>query len=219
MSGVFAIHIYVCIFLNCYTIHIYACVQIDPSLYHCCPHVTLAECRQAGFVRCECRTCIQPYAHLEPKVKVTAEGVVHRLGVKARCRIKKGTVICMYSGMTLEDVLFVNNRSAYIVEVDWWHGSGWETWYLDAKHLNACAGRYINGIRGTGKTPNAEHVGPLMKHPVHQCWYVRCVALRDIELGEEILVDYGDDYWDNVIPVNDYVRDPKLINTYLRTLR
>jgi len=130
----------------------------------------------------------------------------------------KGDIICLYTGMSLEDVLFVNNRSEYILEVVWFNGVANELWYLDAAHLNATAGRYVNGIRGTGKNANAAHTCPLEYHETIGCWYISVVALDTIEVGEEVLVEYGDKYWNQIIPVNNFLRDEQIMDKIINTM-
>ena len=65
---------------------------------------------------------------------------------------------------------------------------GFGIWSVDAAREGRCAARYIN--HGGSEVANAAFTLKSKK----EC---RCivVALRDIEAGEEILVDYGDGYW------------------------
>ena len=177
--------------------------------FHCCPHVCVATINQRGFVRCSRRTCVQPYAHLEPYVKVTNVGVVHGYGVVARCDLQQGEIVCTYSATVCTNYVFCNNRSRYILKIQWWNADTrvWEWWYLDAHSRDASAGRYINGIRGTGKPANVvfSHL-PLERDPYHGYYYVDVIAIDNIQAGQELLVKYGDGYWDSEIMVNRFVQ-------------
>ena len=187
----------------------YKVYVLTQMMFHCCPHVCPAGVNRGGFVRCGSRTCVQPYAHLEPNVKVTRAGVVHGYGVVARRDMFKDDIVCTYSATICTDYLFCTNRSRYIVKVPWWNArtNAWELWYLDAASPNATAGRYINGIKGTGKKANvAFSYLPLERDPRHGFYYINVVATCNIRVGEELLVEYGPGYWDAQIMVNRFVQ-------------
>ena len=141
---------------------------------------------------------------------VTNVGVVHGYGVIARCDIAKGTVVCTYSG-TCDSHLYQNNRSQYVLTVPWVNPETKqsENWIIDSVDKDNTAGRYLNDPRGTDKSVNVIFTDqPHTIHPVltHR-YYINVVACKDIKQGEELLVDYGEDYWrSGRIMVNNFVR-------------
>ena len=175
-----------------------------------CSHAHLIGSGFVGFVRCNNRNCVQPYAHLEPLVLVTNVGVVHGHGVIARCDIAKGTVVCTYTGVS-DSHLYQNNRSQYVLTVPWVNPETKQTepfWIIDSVDKDNTAGRYINDPLGTGKSANVLFTTlPHTVHPVltHR-YYINVVACKDIKKGEELLVEYGVEYWrTGRIMVNNFV--------------
>ena len=140
---------------------------------------------------------IQPYAHREPFVEV-AKSKVHGIGLFAKRNIPKGSVICWYSGTCIRH-LDDNNPSDFILKVEWINQETrkQELWSLDSIKRDNSAGRWANDARGTEYQNNAEYArGPFLKHPeAKDKHYVFLTAKRHLWKGEEILIDYGDDYW------------------------
>ena len=192
-----------CVLLQRATRTIFPCTHVDPE-----------HARSVAFYRCRYHSCIQPYAHIEPKVRV-AKSDVHGYGLFARTDIGEGEVVCMYSGICC-DYLEPTNRSDYILAVLWEHPFTFtgekQVWYLDSTHKDNAAGRYANDVHNTKHEtdgPNAYYTdSPLLPHPLakDKC-YVYMRALRDIKKGEEIFVSYGEKYWDpnEVLDVYNYV--------------
>ena len=89
------------------------------------------------------------------------------------------------------------------------------------------AGRYINGIRGTGREANVGFCAELLgRHPLHGMYYVhvRVIAANGIRRGEELLVDYTggsltDTYWTEELMVYDYLVDEEEMDRRIRDLR
>ena len=150
-----------------------------------------------GFKRCNNRKCPQPYSHIEPAARV-GKSRVHGQVLFARRPIKKGEVVCPYSG-TCNHHLNAANSSLYILDVNWEHPftGKKETWYLDSRQLDNAAGRYANDARNTSYFANARYTNsPLLTHPLAQ--HVRYVNIRStkyIRKNEEILVPYGTVFW------------------------
>lgn len=62
---------------------------------------------------------------------------------------------------------------------------------VDARSTQAGLGRWVNDPHGTRKRPNAIWVHPTDTDP-----WPALMLTRDIRSGEEILAEYGDEYWD-----------------------
>ena len=87
----------------------------------------------------------QPYASYEKWVTVAPSGVTGGgLGLFALKPFKKGDHIGEYTGECVKCV--DGNTSGYIIEAKAWnkHKKKYESWYLDALHLNNAAARYAN---------------------------------------------------------------------------
>jgi len=159
-----------------------------------CKHVRDAP--SGEFKRCDHRRCPQPYSHIEPAVKVD-ESKVHGQGLFATRHIKKGEVVCPYSGVCSNYCNPVND-SRFILRVKWQHPFTGEEqiWFLDSREINNAAGRWANDPRNSGRSANARYTDfPLLKHPLAQNrYYVNIRATRNIKIGEEILIAYGNQY-------------------------
>lgn len=108
-------------------------------------------------------------------------------GLFANRPIKKGELVCKYTGVNLKtkEALKLEDKS-YLMRLG-------EQCYIDARPCPMVYARYINDcINPLGW--NVE----FKKCPQARCAYV--VALRDIVPGEEIFVDYGKWYWLSLKP-------------------
>ena len=152
-------------------------------------------------------------------MEVTNQGVVHGWGVRARCDIPAGVIVCMYSGECM-DVVLTTDRSKYILECRWFNPKTEkpESWFIDAQKLNTTAGRYINSPRGTGKDANVTYCAGLRDpHPSTGMYYVSVKTLRPIRKGEELLASYGEDYWSGKpILVYDFEHDETVMDRLIR---
>ena len=148
----------------------------------------------------------QPYAQFEPKVCV-AVSKVHGLGVFTTRRIRKGEVVCVYTGECVSCV--DGNFSAYVLSCKWVNRDKVvEEWNIDATDVNNAAGRLINDAcdtytDGPGKDLKTEYCtnvkyGEYCSNEVHPDigkYYVEVFALCDIEKDAELFVSYGTKYW------------------------
>ena len=158
-----------------------------------CAHVTLP--LPSGFTRCNRASCKQPYAHLEPLVRVD-KSVVDGYGLFARRDIKKNEIICMFSGTRRSKDASSNNDYILEVQCDHTENGDTETWYLDARAKSNAAGRYINDSYGTNYTNNAIYTNsPFKLHSLMQRHYVYIRALCFIPKDSEIFASYGNAYW------------------------
>ena len=102
--------------------------------------------------------------------------------------IPKGTRIIEYKGtVTTWDVVKSDPTNAYIYFVKPNH-------VIDARDHPKSLARYINDakglVRAKERTNNAKFITDGLR--------VFVEAIRDIEAGEEIFVEYGQQYWDTV---------------------
>jgi SET domain-containing protein len=145
------------------------------------------------------------------------------LGVVTKVRIPKGTVVGDYTGEVMsadeKDRRYLESLSHLLTPDDFeWKQSrinrgqtitgtylygvvvpNGEAIYVDAEdEYSSLWTRFLNHA-----SPPDNNVNP---KSIHQSWdgqpRVWFVAIRDIEVGEEICFDYGEDYWlpgDNVV--------------------
>ncbi|MEY4747028.1 MAG: hypothetical protein RLZZ416_77 [Candidatus Parcubacteria bacterium] len=109
-------------------------------------------------------------------------GASHRdvgKGLFARVSIKTGDFIAEYTGKKISTALADTLKTRYLFELD-------EDWTIDGETLSNVA-RWINHAC----EPNAEA-------DVHDD-RILISALRDISAGEEITMDYGEEYFDEFI--------------------
>jgi len=120
-----------------------------------------------------------------------AHGNGSSLGVRAVANIKEGEVLCHYAGV-----------------IEPFHANGLVNMYVmhdavrkDVQHNALVFGneaRFINAHNGTGLQPNVAYgdfdkLGSTRGEDfVTSC---QVVATRDIKVGEELLADYGEEYW------------------------
>ncbi len=101
------------------------------------------------------------------------------LGLFARKDIRKGLFILEYTGKKIAAKVADASPSRYLFEID-------DTWTIDGKDESNTA-RYINHAC----LPNTE--------AEIEDGHINIYALRDIHEGEEITIDYGDEYFDEFI--------------------
>ena len=119
---------------------------------------------------------------------------VHGMGSFATESIRKGRRVGKYRGVVMDgiqhSIMFSGTKRSLYSLLAWESPSGRLTLTIDSsddacpKHLQNWT-KYINDYRNTGKQPNVQFVGPSAS----------VVTLRDIEAGEELLIDYGEQYW------------------------
>jgi SET domain-containing protein len=100
-------------------------------------------------------------------------------GLFAVTRLSEGDFIAEYSGKRIPTTEADTSKSRYLFEID-------KDWTVDAEHEDNFA-RYINH----SCDPNCE--ADIRNRRV------LIFALRDIENGEELTLDYGEEYFDEFI--------------------
>jgi len=105
--------------------------------------------------------------------------------------VEKGEWIARYSGEPLNrKECDKRSKSQYRVQVH-------KNLFLDAADVKHFEGRYINDPRGSKHKANARFAGNYATNICSVTGYtwIRIYATRKIRAGEEILIDYGDDFW------------------------
>lgn len=117
---------------------------------------------------------------------------IHGKGVFAKRAIRKGRRLGVYGGtlMTLEEheEAFGDELPRYTLEIEPFQKS--RVWYVDSSEEHCPPEfmhwtRHINDNRGTGLDTNVcfDSMGSVF-------------AVRDIKVGEELLISYGSEYWE-----------------------
>ena len=128
-----------------------------------------------------------PFAHRESKVYV-AKSAVSGYGVYSKQIIRKGEIVCLYSGVVLGASAMLGNTSDYVLDL----GGGW---YLDGADRYNCSGRYINDARGFREFRNNARYSSTLIWDDELGWHVNVRATRHIPANREIFASYGSDYW------------------------
>jgi len=102
------------------------------------------------------------------------------LGLFAREDIKKGDFIIEYTGKKIPTKVADESDSRYLFEID-------KKWTIEGPVPANTAG-YINHAC----VPNVEA-------EIDEDDHINIHALRDIHTGEELTIDYGDEYYDEFI--------------------
>lgn len=164
---------------------------------------TILECtrcrgRRRDGRRCTRRTCVYAkycWQHTAKKkgFKIAAStipqagrGLIARKEIKAGTRINyrgerlsRAAIEQRYPGDTLGTYVYCyeNPRNG-------------RTECIDAKSTQSGLGRWVNDPHGTRKRPNAIWVHPTDTHN-----WPGLMLVKDLKPGEEVLVDYGPEYW------------------------
>lgn len=111
------------------------------------------------------------------------------LGVFALRNIKKGKILGYYKGKILtEDQYLKLKNKEYIFEINL---KNQPNIYIDAKSKKLSNWtRYVNGAK-TKKQKKMINIKPIQRG--YNIYYT---TLRDIKKGEELIMDYGEFYWD-----------------------
>jgi len=118
------------------------------------------------------------------------------LGVFANMFLEKGTFLGYYKGkvyqadnLTDKELDFLD-ESAYVMAIYGDKGDDEQiTKYVDSSDTNKHVSnwtRYINGAKYKKDTPNVQFTQKISR--------IHIEVLRDIEKGEELIVDYGPEY-------------------------
>lgn len=109
------------------------------------------------------------------------------MGLFARRTFRKGQRITEYKGRLRrwKEVAHEDGINTYLLRVN-------HFWAIDAKPVMLTFGRYANDAAGTAGMLKSDN------NAIYVTEGVRCFleADRDIRPGEEILVDYGQEFWD-----------------------
>ena len=122
----------------------------------------------------------------QPSAVITRASAIHGKGAFARVGIPAGTVLGVYAGRKLSqaqfDKRYPGGFGPYVVgEADEARGN---VTYIDGSDGGNWA-RFINGIYGIDTVANVE----LTRH-------AQIRSVESIAKGDELLLDYGTDYWD-----------------------
>ena len=105
-------------------------------------------------------------------------------GLFADANIGKGTFIAEYTGTKVSSKAADEMQSRYLFEID-------DEWTIDAEHGGSVA-RYINH----SCEPNTEAE---IEEGDDSEYHINIYAVKDIPAGEEITIDYGEEYYDEFI--------------------
>jgi hypothetical protein len=144
-------------------------------------------CTRQSSLYPKCKQCLRLSERLSVKrsrIKGAGLGLFY-VGEKI---IHKGEHVAYYSGAILLNKLPSNDQ--YIFEIS--RGR-----YLSAKNRKNYVGRYVNDAsHGTRQKNNIAFVGG--KRSLRRSfrrWTTPMIATRMIRKGDELYVNYGDDYW------------------------
>ena len=125
-------------------------------------------------------------------------------GVYANVPIPAGSYLCRYTGFLRDAEAHTRACNMGLTSLDYAWALG--DWVIDADDSSFSSwARYVNHSRGPKR--NVQHVYvslpewiqalplPVPKEP-YAVWFE---AKRDIAVGEELLVDYGTNYWDSSV--------------------
>jgi len=117
------------------------------------------------------------------------------LGLFAKKSFKSGDYICKFTGELINNREFKKRdvggpRSHYFIDMSSHH----KGLTLDVYNSKSIA-RYANDAEGMGKIPGLTNNATIYTTKSGYSAYLS--ATKDIESGEEIFVNYGEDYWNN----------------------
>ncbi len=118
------------------------------------------------------------------------------MGLFTRVDIPKGTLIVEYKGeiLTWKDAeKMADDRNGYVFFV-------FSTHVIDAWNYKKAKARYANDARGIGRIPGVTNNSEYHVHR-RRC-YIK--AIKNIPAGSEILVSYGNEYWQ---AIRDNIRE------------
>jgi SET domain-containing protein len=112
-------------------------------------------------------------------VRVEESGFGKGRGLFAGTDIAKGAFVAEYTGTKVSSKAADAMKSRYLFEID-------DQWTIDAEHGGGVA-RYINH----SCEPNTE--------AEIEDGHINIYAVKNISNGEEVTIDYGDEYYDEFI--------------------
>ena len=113
------------------------------------------------------------------------------LGLFCEERVSPGDTVARYSGKVLNRAQADLSSSEYILKVS-------ADVYIDAHDPSTWEGRYINDGPHAGRQPNCVFASAYNTNevPESDLRWVKVFAIREIMPGEELLMSYGNGYWD-----------------------
>lgn len=116
----------------------------------------------------------------DPRFEVKGSRPGTGLGLFAQVSIKKGDFILYYTGTKIPTKVADEHPGKYLFEID-------EEWTIDGETKDNTA-RYIN-----------HDCYPNVEAEISEDDQIEIAAIRDIAVGEELTIDYGDEYFDEFI--------------------
>ncbi len=143
--------------------------------------------------RCKLRTCVRfPYCWIHLR---SIDGLMVRastipgagLGLFANRRFQRNHRITKYSSHEISRT--ANQDSDYVLKIS-------ANQFMDSESLRNYPGRFINSNANTGRPANARFAQGYQIHRDNRynLRWISVYAIRRIEKGDEILIDYGDEY-------------------------
>ena len=134
----------------------------------------------------------QPKPSVRPKKVLIAKSQIPGagLGLYLLEDAAKGEFVARYSGEAIDKTENEARTSHYRIKIS-------KNLYLDAEEKHHFEGRYINDGKRAGKIVNVRFAAGYRTNTCsttnHQ--WIRIFATRNIKAGEELYLDYGDDFW------------------------
>lgn len=136
----------------------------------------------------QARRCLHDWAELNT-VTDTTMPYCGQIGTFATCDIRSGTYIGEYAGEVF--ACDGSSESLYVAKFE----NSFEAEETDLVRIDGLKigneMRYINDSRNTGKPVNVQFILAW----IGGCLHLFVVSIADIKKGEEILIDYGEEYW------------------------
>jgi hypothetical protein len=115
-------------------------------------------------------------------------------GLFAKQFICKNDIICTYGGRLINEVDAKFENPTYIVDFEMGHG-----FKLLGDNLMGDMGIYVNGLHPLKAIPERKNarfnLNKSKKTLPNMRGMFKLVATRDIQIGDEIILDYGPAYW------------------------
>ena len=141
----------------------------------------------------------KPKPSVRPKaVKIAPSSIKGAgLGLYILEDVKKGEFVARYSGEVIDRITNAARRGHYRIKIS-------KNVYLDAEKLHHFEGRYINDGKRAKRGVNVRFAAgyQLNTCSVTNLKWIQIFKTRDIRAGEELVLDYGTDFWDNNESVN-----------------
>ena len=141
----------------------------------------------------------KPKPSIQPKaVKVAPSSVKGAgLGLYILEDVKKDEFVARYSGEVIDRIVNAARTGHYRIQIS-------KNVFLDAEKLHHFEGRFINDGKRAGRGVNVRFAAgyQLNTCSITNLKWIRIFATRDIRAGEELFLDYGPEFWDDLGPAN-----------------